>query len=118
MITRNSIDLSSDYNGGDAFAVDDGLLTIQIDYANIDGDLDVVPMQTNDDTDYGPISDENGEAIKLRVRNHPGAKKTSSGTRFLNLSEIRCLKVKVLIKNLTNTAGTANLTIKNSESET
>jgi len=118
METRNNIDLSSDYNGGDAIAVDDGILTIQIDYTGIDGDLDVVPKQTNDDSDYGDITDKNGEPIKIRVRNHPTTKKTSSGTRFLNLVDLRCLKVKVLIKNLTNTKGTADLTIKNTQSET
>ena len=119
MITRADINLSSDYAGGDAFAVDDGLLTVQMDYANLDGDVDVIPMQTNESSgaDYGPIMDEKGHPIVLRIRKHNSAKHTYSGTQFLNLSEIRCLTAKILIKNKDNTTGTATLTIKNSITE-
>lgn len=106
--------VSSDYES-DAFTVADGILTIQADYDGLDGDVNIIPLQSNDETDFGYIYDDDGEPIILRIRKHRTSKKTFSGTRFLNLSEIRTEQIKIKIHSLDNTKGTITINAKDTE---
>lgn len=124
MITRSSINLASgDYTGGDAFAVGDGILTVQCEYTGLDGDIDVIPVQTNESSDqnYNAVLDDDGNPIVLRIRPSLAKNATEAGNRTLNLSDLRCITAKVLIKRVGQdaaTKGTVNLYIKNSIDET
>lgn len=122
MITRTHT-LTTNYDGGTAFSVDDGILTIQAEYSDVNGDFDIIPVQTNESSNktYRPVLDENGNPIVGRVRKHNSAKKTFSGGITVNVVDLRCIDAKVLIKRIgadPADAGTVNLYIKNTETET
>jgi hypothetical protein len=118
MLTPTAIDLSTTTLSTDGFAIDDSIVTVQAAYAGVDGDFDIIPLQTNDDTNYNPIYDSEGKSIIWRVR--PGVE-TSGNVTFNIPAELFALKLKLECSPVSGkfgaTVGTVTFTIKNTIDE-
>jgi len=118
MLTPDAIDLSSATLSTAGFAIDDALVTVQAAYSEVDGDFDIIPLQTNDDSNYNPIYDSKGRSIVWRVR--PGVK-TSGNVTFNIPPELYVLKLMLKCSPVSGkfaaTQGTVTFTIKNSIDE-
>lgn len=122
MITPTAIDLSSGTLETDSFVVDEFFATIQASVAGVDGDFDITPVQSNDDTTYCPIYDYQGNPIVFPVRRPKTGNALSTFTRIFNISkDLYTLSIKLVCSPISGkfaaTKGTVTFTIKTTEAE-
>jgi hypothetical protein len=121
MVTPTAIDLSTGASTTDAFAVDSFLMTVQASWTNLDGDFDIIPLQTNDAASWNPIYDYKGEAIVWPVR-HQVKSGVSAGSQTFQIPDglhaVTCkLKVAPSGGKFSASTGTVTLVVKNTATE-
>lgn len=119
MVTPTAIDLASGAATTDAFTVDEFLMTVQTSWTGLNGDFDVIPLQTNNGSVWNPIYDFKGNAIVWPVRFGPGLESGSKTFQIPDgLHAVTCkLKVAPVGGNFSATTGTVTLVVKNTETE-
>jgi len=68
-----------------SFDVDDRYMTVQVDYTNINGDFEVIPLQSLNGVDFDPIQDLLGNPVVFKVRKESQSNVYASGSKTFNI---------------------------------
>jgi len=115
MITISDIDLSEgEFISETEIDITEGFLTIQASWTGLNGDFEIIPLQTNVTAgSYDPIYDFAGKPIRYKV-DHGN---TATGSKTFNLLDLKALAAMVKVRPLGGkygaTAGTVTLVIMN-----
>lgn len=116
MITISDINLASgEFISADEIDVSEGFLTIQASWTGLDGDFEIIPLQTNVTAgSYDPVYDFKGQPVRFKVEHRD----VSSGSKTFNLLDLKALAAMVKVRKIGGkygaTKGTVALVIMNS----